>query len=81
VTDKIRKEGWPVDSNDEARRVDQPGGAPPDEDLAYDPEMTDTDEANIPADSAADPRADPRANADTGKGQGDEGDRGGESGG
>ncbi len=64
------------DSKDEARRVDQPGGAPPDGDLAYDPDMTDTDEANIPADSAADPRA----NADTGKGQTDKGDGGGDSG-
>ncbi len=40
---------------DEARRVDEPSGRPPDEDLAYDPEMTDQDEANVPPGSATDP--------------------------
>lgn len=35
--------------------VTQPGGPPPDEGLAYDPEMTDADEANIPPESDADP--------------------------
>lgn len=45
--------------NDErdARKVDQPSGSPPDEGLAYDPEMTEADEANVPAQSDADPEA------------------------
>jgi hypothetical protein len=38
-------------------KVDAPSGKPPDEGLAYDPTMTDTDEANIPPDSDADPGA------------------------
>ena len=43
--------------NDErdAKKVDEPSGPPPDEDLAYDPEMTEADEANIPPGSDADP--------------------------
>ena len=43
--------------NDErdARKVDHPSGTPPDEGLAYDPEMTEPDEANIPPESDADP--------------------------
>jgi hypothetical protein len=44
-------------AEDEARRVDEPSGRPPDDDLAYDPEMTEEDEANIPPGSAADPKA------------------------
>jgi hypothetical protein len=36
--------------------VDEPSGTPPDEDLAYDPEMTEADEANIPLGSDADPK-------------------------
>lgn len=47
--------------NDEATSVDQPTGTPPDEGLAYDPEMTDADEANVPEGSEADPQAEPRA--------------------
>jgi len=45
--------------NDErdARKVDEPSGTPPDADLAYDPEMTEADEANIPPESDADPEA------------------------
>ncbi len=45
--------------NDErdARKVDEPSGTPPDEGLAYDPEMTEGDEANIPPESDADPEA------------------------
>ena len=39
----------------DATRVDEPVGEPPDKDLAFDPTMTDTDEANVPPDSAADP--------------------------
>jgi hypothetical protein len=41
--------------DEDAKRVDQPAERPPDEGLAYDPAMTDTDEANIPPDSDADP--------------------------
>jgi hypothetical protein len=41
-----------------ATSVEAPTGTPPDEGLAYDPEMTDTDEANIPPESDADPEAD-----------------------
>ena len=35
----------------DATRVDEPAGEPPDKDLAFDPTMTDTDEANVPPDS------------------------------
>jgi hypothetical protein len=43
--------------NDErdAKKVDEPSGESPDADLAYDPEMTEADEANIPPESDADP--------------------------
>jgi len=45
--------------NDErdAQKVDEPSGTPQDADLAYDPEMTEGDEANIPPESDADPEA------------------------
>lgn len=44
----------------EADKVDEPAGdTPPDEGLAYDPTMTDTDEANIPPQSEADPEGEP----------------------
>ena len=43
----------------DARTVDSPSGAPADEGLAYDPEMTDVDEANVPPESDADPEASP----------------------
>ena len=39
----------------DAKKVDEPSGTPPDADLAYDPEMTEADEANIPPESDADP--------------------------
>ena len=39
----------------DAQKVDEPSGKAPDEGLAYDPEMTEADEANIPAESDADP--------------------------
>ena len=39
----------------DATSVTQPSGPPPDEGKAYDPEMTDQDEANIPPESDADP--------------------------
>lgn len=42
-------------SDEDATSVNQPPGSPPDEGKAYDPAMTDTDEANIPPDSDADP--------------------------
>ncbi len=45
------------ENKDEASSVEEPTGTPPDEGLAYDPSMTDVDEANIPADSEADPDA------------------------
>jgi hypothetical protein len=41
----------------DATQVDEPTGEAPDKDLAYDPAMTDTDEANVPPDSDADPTA------------------------
>jgi hypothetical protein len=41
----------------DARDVDTPTGRPPDDGLAYDPEMTEPDEANIPPESDADPEA------------------------
>jgi hypothetical protein len=39
----------------DAQKVNEPSGTPPDEGLAYDPEMTEADEANIPPESDADP--------------------------
>jgi hypothetical protein len=42
-------------TEDEATSVDEPTGRPPDEDKAYDPAMTEPDEANIPPESEADP--------------------------
>jgi hypothetical protein len=47
------------DQGDEAATsVEGPKGAPPDEGKAYDPAMTDSDEANIPPESEADPQPD-----------------------
>ena len=50
-------EGDPKDQapGDDATSVSEPTDRPPDEGLAYDPEMTDADEANIPPASDADP--------------------------
>jgi hypothetical protein len=45
--------------DEDATSVDAPTGSPPDEGMTYDPEMTDGDEANIPAESEADPAAAP----------------------
>lgn len=42
----------------DATSVKQPSDSPPDEGLAYDPSMTDQDEANIPPESEADPESD-----------------------
>jgi len=44
-----------MDQERDASKVDEPTGEPPDAGLAYDPSMTDADEANIPPDSEADP--------------------------
>ena len=41
----------------DASKVNEPSGKSPDDGLAYDPTMTNTDEANIPPDSDADPDA------------------------
>jgi hypothetical protein len=46
-----------TDHDDAATSVETPDGPAPDAGKAYDPEMTDTDEANIPEDSDADPDA------------------------
>ena len=54
-------EDEPMETERDASRVDEPGGEPPDKGLAYDPTMTDTDEANIPPDSDADPDASPES--------------------
>jgi len=43
--------------DDDATSVTGPTGTPPDAGKAYDPAMTDQDEANIPPDSDADPEA------------------------
>ena len=42
--------------------VEKPAERTPDEGRAYDPAMTDEDEANIPPDSEADPNAADEAN-------------------
>jgi hypothetical protein len=42
----------------DATSVTQPTGTPPDEGKAYDPAMTDADEANIPPESEGDPQSD-----------------------
>ncbi len=39
----------------DAGKVNEPTGEAPDAGLAYDPAMTDTDEANIPPATEADP--------------------------
>jgi hypothetical protein len=44
-----------VEQERDAAKVDEPSGEPPDHDLTFDPTMTDTDEANVPPESAADP--------------------------
>ena len=43
----------------DASKVDEPVGEPPDKDLAFDPTMTDPDEANIPPDSTPTRRESP----------------------
>jgi hypothetical protein len=43
---------------EEATSVDEPTGRPPDEEMPYDPAMTEGDEANIPPESGADPGSD-----------------------
>lgn len=44
-------------ANQDAASVDKPSGPAPDQGKAYDPAMTDEDEANLPPDSDADPNA------------------------
>jgi len=44
-----------METDRDPAKVDEPSGTTPDEGLAYDPTMTDTDEANIPPESDADP--------------------------
>lgn len=44
-------------SEEDATSVTGPTGTPPDAGKAYDPAMTDQDEANIPPDSDADPQS------------------------
>lgn len=48
----------PMEQERDATSVNQPSGPPPDEGLAYDPSMTEADEANIPPESHADPESD-----------------------
>ncbi len=48
----------------DAQKVDEPAGEAPDKGLAYDPTMTDTDEANIPPESDADPEGSPPPSRD-----------------
>ena len=55
-----------MDQQRDASKVDQPTGEPPDKGLAYDPTMTDTDEANIPPESDADPDTSPDPDEDGG---------------
>ena len=49
----------PMHQERDASKVDEPSGEPPDKDLAFDPTMTDTDEANVPPESSADPTGEP----------------------
>lgn len=44
-----------MDHETDAKSVQGPSGPPPDEGLAYDAEMTDADEANVPPESDPDP--------------------------
>jgi hypothetical protein len=53
----VKREREEPNRDDET--VDEPSGTPPDEGKAFDPEMTESDEANIPADSDADPGSGP----------------------
>jgi hypothetical protein len=45
-------------TEEDATSVDEPTGRPVDQDLPYDPTMTEGDEANIPPESEADPEED-----------------------
>jgi len=55
-----------MDQERDASKVDEPTGEAPDAGLAYDPEMTDADEANIPPASDADPNENPPDRDETG---------------
>lgn len=50
------RDGPAGEGEDDATSVTGPSGRPPDAGKAYDPDMTDQDEANIPPDSDADPQ-------------------------
>lgn len=63
-----------TDAKNDPQTVEKPEGPPPDEGMAYDPEMTDTDEANIPPESNADPGATPGATGATDAGPAADGD-------
>lgn len=47
-----------MEQEKDATSVQNPSGRPPDEGLAYDPSMTEGDEANIPPESDVDPESD-----------------------
>ena len=53
----VKREREEPKSDDQ--KVDEPSGTPPDEGKAFDPEMTEADEANIPPESDADPEEGP----------------------
>ena len=53
----VKREREEPKSDDQ--KVDEPSGTPPDEGKAFDPEMTEADEANIPPESDADPEGVP----------------------
>ena len=55
-----------MDQDRDPSKVDEPSGEAPDAGLAYDPDMTDADEANIPPDSDADPAASGESDDDAG---------------
>lgn len=46
------------DADVDAKSIEKPKDGAPDEGQAYDPEMTDVDEANIPPESDVDPDSD-----------------------
>ncbi len=54
--DEERDPGTGSADDGDATSVTSPTGTPPDAGKAYDPAMTDQDEANIPPESDADPQ-------------------------
>jgi hypothetical protein len=59
-----------TDREPDAKTIETSDGPPPDEGLAYDPEMTDADEANIPPASNAHPDGAPDEDEEGGPGEG-----------